>query len=181
MRKLILNLAVSLDGFIEGPNGEYDWCIMDPALNFDAFLNSVDAIFYGRKSYALFGASNPDSFSSEAERDLFLQTSSKKKYVFSQTLKELEGDAVLVNGDITTRVQQIKQEPGKDIWLFGGADLAGALTALGLVDEFQLAIHPVLLGSGKPLFTDLRHRVGLQLKECRHFDSGLIYAIYNRA
>ncbi len=84
MRKVILSVAITLDGMIEGPNGEYDWCIMEPEMEFDNFLDSVDTVFFGRKSYELFGSPDPASFSSEAEHVLFRQMAGKEKVYFFQ-------------------------------------------------------------------------------------------------
>ena len=82
MRKIILDLAVTLDGFIEGPNGEIDWCIMDEEMGFDSFLASIDTIFYGRISYDMWGNFQPDSNAPEAEKNLWSAVHSKQKFVF---------------------------------------------------------------------------------------------------
>ena len=82
--KIILDLAVSLDGFIEGENGEIDWCIMDPEMNFNAFLNQIDAIIYGRKSYDLWGTFQPQADDSNGEQFMWDNIHSKSKYVFTR-------------------------------------------------------------------------------------------------
>ncbi len=137
MRKLILNVAVSLDGFIEGPNGEYDWCFTDGDYGMKEFLQNTDAIFFGRKSYDLFIA----SFS--------YMWNDRQHYVFSNTLQSLHTEAVLINDKMETKVMELKKKEGKDIWLFGGAGLTTSLLNAGLIDEFLLAVHPVILGKGK--------------------------------
>jgi len=86
MRKIILDVAVSLDGYIEGPNGEYDWCFMDQDYAFTDLLNRIDTIFYGRKSWELFGNYTPAENSSKWEKKIFEMMANKKKYVFSKTL-----------------------------------------------------------------------------------------------
>mgnify|MGYP001275678472 CR=1 FL=1 len=86
-RKIILDLAVSLDGFIEGPNGEIDWCIMDPEMKFTYFLNSIDTILYGRKSYDLWGQYTPNDQISDTEKEMWEIVHSKEKIVFSKTQK----------------------------------------------------------------------------------------------
>jgi dihydrofolate reductase len=178
MRKIILNLAVSLDGFIEGPNGEYDWCILDPEMDFQKFLDSVDAVFYGRKSYELFGNQDPETFGSDFERDTYRRIAEKKKYVFSATLESVPEGDVLVKGDIKREVDRIRNEEGADIWLFGGASLVEAFIREGLIDEYQLALHPVALGVGKPLFTNLQERLNLRLLGVREFASGVVMLRY---
>lgn len=84
-RRIILDLAVTLDGYIEGKNGEVDWCIMDPELEFTQFLNQVDTIFYGRKSYDLFGQYILKDEDSDADKELWALVHSKEKYVFSRS------------------------------------------------------------------------------------------------
>ncbi len=169
MRKIILQLAVSLDGFIEGPNGEFDWCFTDDDYGMTGFFQRVDAIFIGRKSYELtlkMGGSAPPGFPA------------LKEYVFSNTLDMVEGNRVLVRGNIEQIVRDIKNEPGKDIWLYGGASLTSVLINLGLVDEMSLAVHPVLLGAGKPLFQNIAQRKILQLINTQSYPSGLVMMTY---
>ncbi len=171
MRKVILSVAVTLDGFIEGPNGEYDWCFTDQDYGMSAFLKRIDALFYGRKSYELVISQGQ----SAEGAGMF---SHIRSYVFSNTLKEVQPPNILVGGDIKAEVMRIKAEPGKDIWLFGGASLTTAFFELGLVDELLLAVHPVLLGSGKLLFQDIPGRTQLKLLESTPYDSGLVMLRY---
>ncbi len=169
MRKIILQLAVSLDGFIEGPNGEFDWCFTDDDYGMTEFFKRIDAIFIGRKTYELtltMGGSAPPGFPA------------LKEYVFSRSLDKVDGDRVLVNGELAEEVRKTKSEPGKDIWLFGGASLTTSFINLGLVDEMALAVHPILLGSGKPLFQDIPGRVPLQLINTQTYPSGLVMLSY---
>jgi dihydrofolate reductase len=168
MRKVILALAVSLDGFIEGPNGEYDWCFTDQDYGMKDFLKRIDATFVGRKTYEM-------SLGMEGGDAGFPKL---KEYVFSNTLDNVEKDAILIKGDIKKEVEEIKNENGKDIWLFGGASLTSSLMNLELVDELWLAIHPILLGSGKPLFSNIRERIKLKLLDTKSYDTGLVSVIY---
>jgi dihydrofolate reductase len=176
-RKIILDLAVTLDGFIEGKNGEIDWCIMDPEMEFDKFLNNIDTIFYGRKSYDLWGQFTPETMNN-AEREMMDLVHSKEKYVFSKTKKGTDNKATFINDNIPEEVAKLKNKPGKDIWLYGGASLITTFINLGLVDEFRLSVHPVILGEGKPLFTDIKQRVNLKLVQTRTFSSGVVQLIY---
>ena len=171
MRKIILNVAVSLDGFIEGPNGEYDWCFTDGDYGMQEFLENTDAIFFGRKSYQLF----VDSFSH--------LWNDRKHYVFSNTLQHLQTGAELIT-DIETQVPELKKKVGKDIWLFGGASLTSSLLNAGLVDEFIIAVHPILLGSGKALFQSINKRILLKITDSKTYESGLVqnrYAVVNNS
>jgi dihydrofolate reductase len=168
MRKVILSLAVSLDGFIEGPNGEYDWCFTDQDYGLTELFKRIDSIFIGRKSYELF-------FEKEGTPTEF---SGFKEYIFSNTLEQVKEGRTLIKGDIKSEVQKIKNEAGKDIWLFGGAELSSSLLQLGLIDEISLAIHPIILGKGKPLFIDTENRIQLSLLNSKTYSTGLICSSY---
>lgn len=169
MRKLILGLAISLDGYIEGPNGEYDWCFTDQDYGMPDFFKRIDSMFIGRKSYELMQSMG------EAGTEGFPQL---KEYVFSRTLQEVKPGAILVKGDIEKEVKKIKSEPGKDIWLFGGASLTDALLEISLIDEIGLAVHPILLGGGKPLFKNRDRRTPLTLTDAKTYSTGLVSLTY---
>jgi dihydrofolate reductase len=170
MRKVILQLAVSLDSYIEGPGGEFDWCFTDDDYGMTDFFKRIDAIFIGRKSYELalsMGGTVPPGFPV------------LKEYVFSRSLDQVAGDRVLVKGELADAVARIKKEPGKDIWLFGGASLLTAFINHGLVDEMALAVHPILLGAGKPLFQHIPGRIPLKLVSSKPYPSGLVMLHYH--
>jgi dihydrofolate reductase len=183
MRKIILDLAVTLDGFIEGPNGEIDWCIVDDASGSDDFLGSlleeIDTIFYGRISYDMWGNWQPDENAPSAITTAYDKIHSKKKYVFSST-KINDEHAVVIGSDIKNQVEKILNEPGKNIWLYGGGKLITTFINLGLIDEFRLAVHPVILGAGKYLFNDLETRVNLRLLDVKSSKSGVTVLSYER-
>lgn len=170
MRKVILQLAVSLDGFIEGPNGEFDWCFTDQDYGMSEFFKRIDSVFYGRKSYELVLA-----MESEAPPGF----PKLKEYVFSNSLDKVREEATLIKGDIRTEVEEIKKEKGKDIWLFGGADLISSLMNLQLVDEIILAVHPVILGGGKALFKAINDRTWLTLFDHKIYPNGLVFLTYS--
>jgi dihydrofolate reductase len=169
MRKLILSVAVSLDGFIEGPKGEYDWCMTDPGYSLNDFFKRVDTIFVGRKTYQMSSGmeGGPPGFPKF------------KEYIFSTTLDKVKQGATLIKSDIKHEVEKIKEEKGKDIWLFGGASLTTSLMNLGLIDELLLAVYPVLLGGGKPLFNNIKDRINLTLVDTKAYSTGLISLTYN--
>ena len=169
MRKIILNVAVSLDGFIEDANGAYDWCFTDQDYGLTDFSNSIDTIFFGRKSYELILRENYTGY-----------YKNYKQYVFSTTLKTLNDNSVtLISNDVTNAVNKIRDEQGKNIWLFGGASLVSFFMKENLVDELMLSVHPILLGSGKPLFENLESRKKLILTNSITFSSGLVQLYYN--
>jgi dihydrofolate reductase len=178
MRKVILDLAVTLDGFIEGPNGEIDWCIMDDDMDFNGFLSGIDIIFYGRVSYDTWGKFHPDANVSETEKRLWLDIHAKKKYVFSSQNRQ-DDKAIFISSDLADNVAQIKQQDGKDIWLYGGASLVKTFIQSGLIDTYRLSVHPIVLGSGKPLFENLSGRIPLKLIKSNTFKSGVVQLIYH--
>ncbi|MCR8632072.1 dihydrofolate reductase family protein [Paenibacillus radicis (ex Xue et al. 2023)] len=178
-RRIILDLAVTLDGFIEGKNGEVDWCIMDSEIGFINFLNQIDTILYGRKSYDMWGQFTPEIEDTETEKEMWGLVHSKEKYVFSRTQKGTDTKALFINDNILEEVNKLKNKPGKDIWLYGGASLITTFINLGLVDEFRLSVHPVILGEGKPLFIDIKQRLNLKMVNTRTFSSGVVQLIYH--
>ncbi|WP_313891836.1 dihydrofolate reductase family protein [Psychrobacillus sp.] len=178
-RRIILDLAVTLDGFIEGKNGEVDWCIMDPDMGFTNFLDQIDTILYGRKSYDLWGQYNPRTEDSDSEKEMWELVHSKKKYVFSRTQIGMDNRAIFIQDNILEEVNKLKGKAGKDIWLYGGASLITTFINLGLVDEFRLSIHPVILGEGKPMFIDIKQRLNLKIVNTRTFSSGVVQVIYH--
>ena len=166
MRKLILGVAVSLDGYIEGPHGEYDWCFTDQDYGMSEFMNQIDAIFYGRKSFEVAGGNiYPD----------------KHAYLFSKTLTRTPAGTTLVSGDVIEQVLTIKNQEGKDIWLFGGAMLTTALLNADLIDELWLSVHPILLGSGKLMFQNIENRKMFILKDTKTYESGLVSLRYSKS
>lgn len=177
MRKVILDLAVTLDGFIEGPNGEVDWCIMDDDMAFDVFLSGIDTIFYGRISYDMWGNFQPDANASETEKSIWSDVHSKKKYVFSSKPKQ-DSNATFITSEFAEKVAEIQQQEGKDIWLYGGAKLITTFINLNLIDIYRISVHPTVLGAGKPMFENLKERMNLKLVGVNRFKSGVVQLIY---
>ncbi|MGI8581820.1 MAG: dihydrofolate reductase family protein [Chitinophagaceae bacterium] len=169
MRKVILSVAVSLDGLIEGPNSEYDWCFTDQDYGLSDFFKRIDTMFLGRKTYEMTLAMGDTGGSGFPKL---------KEYISSNTLDKVKHGATLINSDIKAKVEKIKKEKGKDIWLFGGAGLTTSLLNLGLVDELSLAVHPILLGGGKPLFSNIKDRINLTLVDTKKFSTGLVSLTY---
>ncbi|MBI3718095.1 MAG: dihydrofolate reductase [Sphingobacteriales bacterium] len=169
MRKVILQVAVSLDGYIEDAEGKFDWCFMDDDYGMIEYMKRIDSIVMGRKTYELvltLGGQTMPGFPKVNE------------YIVSTTLLKLEGERILVNGNIDEFITDLKQQPGKDIWLFGGASLTTYFMNHGYVDEIELAVHPILLGSGKPLFQNIDKRIKLNLLKSKPYPSGLIMLSY---
>ena len=179
MKKIVLNLAVSLDGFIEGPNGEIDWCIMDDDMDFGAFLDSVDTLLYGRVSYDAWGQYQPEATAEAAELKLWEAVHSKKKFVFSREPRQ-DAYATFIASEIAENIANIKNQADKDIWLYGGANLIKTFIILDLIDLYRIFVHPVVLGAGKPLFEGLKERLRLQLIDTRVFKSGVVELVYEK-
>jgi len=174
MRKLILGLAVTLDGYIEGPNGEYDWCFTDQDYGLKEFFERIDAMFIGRKSYE-----TAQQYASNNNGAMIPGMPALTEYVFSKTLSSVKKGAVLITCDAMTEARRIKDQAGKDIWLFGGATLSELMMREGLIDELWLSVHPILLGSGKPLFGVQDSRRPLTLLESKVYNTGLVSLRYS--
>ncbi|MCG7339918.1 dihydrofolate reductase family protein [Staphylococcus sp. ACRSN] len=177
-RKIILDLAISLDGFIEGKNGEIDWCIMDPEMEFTNFLNQIDTILYGRKSYDLWGQYTPSLDASDEEKEMWDLVHRKDKYVFSKTQTSSAENVIFINENIADQVNKLTHKPGGNIWLYGGSGLITTFIDLNLIDEYRLSVHPVVLGEGKPLFENIKQRLNLTLVHTNTFSSGVVQLIY---
>ncbi len=140
MRPVCYSVAMSLDGYIAGPNGEADWIVMDPEIDFKDLFAKFDTVLLGRKSYEAArqqggGGGMPGM----------------KSFVFSSTLRPADCKGATLSNDPRETVRTLKEQPGRAIWLFGGGSLFRSLLELGLVDQVQVGIVPVLLGDGLPL------------------------------
>src|SRR5690606_16362885 len=155
-----------------------DWCVMDEEIGLDTFLDDIDAIFYGRKRYDLWGKYIPDQQSSPTDKALWEKVHSKKKYVFSKK-PGAEGSVTYIDTDVVQRVVEIKRQSGKNIWLYGGANLITSFINYGLIDIFRLAVHPVILGAGKPLFSQIESRHNLHLTQVKSHKSGVVLLSYD--
>ncbi len=176
MRKVILQMMVSLDGFIEGPNRELDWHVWDEEMEKKAHetLDSVDAILLGRVAYQLFADYWPKAADSIAPK-----LNQLPKIVFSKTLEKVEwSNSGLFKEDIAEEIPKAKQQPGRDLILYGGADIASAFMKLGLIDEYRLIVNPVVFGHGKPLFKNGIGRMSLKLLKTKTFKCGNVMLYY---
>ncbi|MEU4678310.1 dihydrofolate reductase family protein [Micromonospora sp. NPDC023737] len=186
MRKIVYYVHQSVDGYIHGPNGEFDWAHMGPELSAYSFelTERAGAFLYGRKVWELMSFYWPRAESmSEDPHDLAFAPVWRKtpKVVVSRTLTgAAEGARVIGGGDLAAEITALKAEPGKDLLLTGGSKLASALTELGLIDEYVIVVHPVVLGGGQPVFLDAE-RLGLRLAQTRTFDGCSVLLHYQRA
>ncbi|HLZ45279.1 MAG TPA: dihydrofolate reductase family protein [Gemmatimonadales bacterium] len=150
MRHVVCSVAMSLDGYIADPQGGYDWIVMDPEINFDALFKRYDAVLMGRKAY-------------DAARQSGHGMPKPETYVFSKTLQQANAPDVTVSSDPQKTIAALKKRKGKDIWLWGGGELFRSVLELGLVDQLEVAVIPVLLGDGVPLLPRTGTRARLKL------------------
>ncbi|MFQ5611648.1 MAG: dihydrofolate reductase family protein [Anaerolineae bacterium] len=167
MRDIILFIAASLDGFIARPDGSVDWLFTDGDYGYQAFYDSIDVVLMGRKTYEQtleFGA---------------YPFSDKKGYVFSRSpdVQAAEGVEVVAE-DPASLAWHLKSTPGKNIWLVGGLEIISIFIKAGLIDEYVISVHPVILGDGIPLFPTGIAAVQLDLVGVKFFDSGLVQLTY---
>ena len=180
MRKVILCLAASFDGFIEGPNGEIDWIVFDDegASYLTEFIQEIDTVLYGRVSYEMWGNYGVTESSSEFEKSFYGELGKMDKYVFSNSRNEFEGNVKVVSSDIPDFINDLKQRPGKNIWLYGGGKLITTFMNLNLVDEFRVALIPVIIGQGTPMFKGIKNRHQMKLVEATTSRSGVLSVRY---
>jgi dihydrofolate reductase len=165
MRRIRYQVACSLDGYIAGPNGEYDWIVMDPDIDFQALFDQFDTLLMGRRTYEVAGGATPGM----------------KNVVFSRSLRQEDHPgATIVSEHVRERVDELRAQAGKDIWLFGGGELFRSLLELGCVDTVEPAIIPVVLGGGVPFLPAPALRRSLALREQRVYEkSGIVLLKYD--
>jgi len=184
MRKVILFNLVTLDGFFEGPNGEIDWHNVDEEFNEFAVhqVNTADGLIFGRVTYELMASYWPTPAAQADDPIVAEKMNTMPKIVFSRTLNTVEwNNTRLVKGDAAEEISKIKQQPGRDLLIFGSADLASTLTNLGLIDEYRIMVNPVVLGKGNPLFKDIEEKLNLSLLKTKTFGNGNVLLYYQPA
>jgi len=186
MRKVIYAISVSLDGFIEGTDGNLNWSFPDEELHqhFNDREAMIDTYLYGRGLYenmtAFWPTADENASAPEYEIEYARIWKCKPKVVFSKTLTQVGWNSRLVRENVAEEVRRLKEQPGDDLSV-GGAELAASFMRLGLIDEYDLYVHPVVLGGGKPMFGRLDNEIILQLVETRTFGSGVVLLRYQLA
>ena len=185
MRKIILWMGISLDGYIEGPNREIDWHLVDDELHshFNAELRQMSAFLGGRVVYELMEGFWPSADADPQSPPAMVEFAdiwrNMPKIVYSRTLQEAGPNATIVREVVPAEVEALKAQPGGDMAL-GGADLAATFGELDLIDEYRIYVHPVIIGAGKPLFWPSTTRRPLNLIETRVFGNGVVMLRYER-
>jgi dihydrofolate reductase len=201
MRKIIISEMVSLDGFFAGQNGEFDWPLADE--EFERFaldqLNEMDTILFGRVTYEGMAAYWPTAVANPSgamkndsgvefavptsPTEVHAQIASKMntlpKLVFSKSLRKVEwNNSRIINKVDPKEISEMKQEAGKNMVVFGSADLVSSLRRFALIDEYRLFVNPILLGQGKPMFKNQSERQKLRLVGSKTFKSGVVGLFY---
>jgi len=180
MRRVIASNLVSLDGFFEGPNKELDWFVIDEEFLEYAktLLRTADTILFGRETYKHMASYWPSAPPDEIANKM----NSLAKVVFSKSLPTVEwNNSRLVPDNAVQEVAKLKQLPGGDILIFGSAALASSLLQAGLIDEYRVILNPILIGSGNPLFPNIKERIRLRLSKTQLFGSGVVVLYYQTA
>jgi dihydrofolate reductase len=186
MRSVTYSMAVSLDGYISGPDGQFDWSVPDEEVSRFATeeTRQVGVMLLGRKLYETM------LFWETADQDPSLDDSSREftaiwkplpKVVFSTTLAAVQGNARLAAGGLAEEIERLRAKPGDGDIAIGGPTLAAEAAALGLIDEYRARIYPVLVGGGIPFFPRHERRVDLELVETRTFSSRVVDVRYRVA
>ncbi len=186
MRSVTYSMGVSLDGYIVGPDGTFDWSEPDK----DVFrfwideIRGVDVHLLGRRLYETmlyWETADEDPSIDDAEREWTALWKPLPKVVFSTTLSEVQGHARLASGGLAAEIERLRAEAGEGEIAIGGATLAAEAAALELIDEYRVMVYPVLVGGGSPFFARQERRVDLELVETRPFSSGVVYLRYRVA
>ena len=184
MRKLILSMQMTLDGFVAGPNSEMDWIIAGNEVWKELFkdLRSVDTMLLGKNMYPGYSQywqsvlSNPSSEKNEKE---FAQLADRTPHiVFSKSMQTADWKNTRISRNAEKDVAALKKEKGGDMILWGGASLAFSLAKVGLIDEYRITLNPTLLGSGLSLFNNLQERRSLTLKDSRQLEPSMVLLRY---
>jgi dihydrofolate reductase len=185
MRKLIYSMGLSLDGYIAGPHGEFDWSAPDEELHrfHNDQVRELSVHLLGRRLYEVMSywetAEEREPSAPEYTLEFARIWKALPRIVYSKTLTTVEGNARLSHADPVEEVLELKREPGKDMAV-GGAELAAAFMRRNVIDEYRLFVSPVVLGGGRPFFASFDDRINLELIETRTFSSRVVYLRYAR-
>jgi dihydrofolate reductase len=183
MRSVTYSMGASLDGYVVGPDGTFDWAPPDPEV-FRFWIEEIRGVgvhLMGRRLYETmlyWETADQDPSLDDAEREWAALWKPLPKVVFSTTLSEVQGNARLASGGLAAEIERLRAEPGEGEIAIGGATLAAQAAALDLIDEYRPMVYPVLVGGGIPFFPRQERRVDLELVETRPFGSSVVYLRY---
>jgi dihydrofolate reductase len=181
MRKLFSFNLMTLDGFFEGPNQDIGWHNVDAEFNEFAAeqLATIGVILFGRVTYQGMASFWPTPFAIENDPVIAAQMNAFPKIVISRTLDTADwNNTRLIKDNVAAEITRLKQQPGKDLAIFGSGNLTASLMVMGLVDELRIMVNPVVLGKGTPLFKNIEHPLKLKLIKTRSFNSGNVLLYY---
>ena len=186
MRSVTYSMSLSLDGYIVGPDGRFDWTVPDKEV-FRFWIDEIREVgvhLMGRRLYETmlyWETAEQEASLDEAELEWAALLKPLPKVVFSTTLSQVQGNARLASGGLAEEIERLRAEPGEGDIAIGGATLAAEAAALGLIDEYRAMVYPVLVGGGIPYFPKRDRRVDLELVETRPFSSSVVYLRYRVA
>ncbi len=187
MRKVVLLMHVSLDGFVAGPAGEMNWILFDKAIGdyTGSLTKDADTAVYGRITFQMMenywptAATQPGASAHDKQHAAWVNEA--LKVVFSKTLKKSDwNNTTFFDRDIAGTIAQMKNKPGKNLLVIGSVSVAHTLIQAGMIDEYRINVNPVVLGTGIPLFKNIHGRIGLKLTGERPFDCGVVALTYTR-
>lgn len=181
MRKVIVSEMITLDGFFSGPNGEIDWFFWNEEMAKSAIdlISTVDTLLFGRVTYELMASYWPSASPPTEDPIIIDNMNNLSKIVFSKTLEKIEWKNTKLIKEITAEeILKMKKQPGKNMVIYGSGSIVSAFMNLGLIDEYHLFINPIVLGSGKPLFKNIKDRHNLKLVNTKAFKDGVVLLDY---
>ncbi|TWJ04855.1 dihydrofolate reductase [Mucilaginibacter frigoritolerans] len=181
MAKVLVSNLISLDGYIEGPNGEFDWPVVEEEFfrYAESMLQSADVLLFGRITYEMMAAHWPTEQAIADAPAIAGKMNGLPKIVFSSTLKKADWqNTILVGENMEEEILKLKEKPGKDIVILGSGSIVSQLTQANLIDEYRIIVNPVILGGGKPEFTGHINRKQLKLTDIKQFKSGVVILYY---
>lgn len=185
MRKLVVFNSMSLDGFIADSNGDMSWAHkQDQEWNsFVAGNASGDGVLvFGRKTYDMMAGYWPKPMAAQSSPVLAKRMNELRKIVFSRTMEKASWhNTTLLKGELTEEVKRLKQQAGPDLVILGSASIVAQLLAARLIDEYQIALAPILIGEGKSMFAGIREKLGVRLASTRRFQNGNVFLTYHPA
>jgi dihydrofolate reductase len=181
MGSLASFILISLDGFYEGPHGEFDWPVVDE--EFDDFaigqLDEAETLGFGRSTYEHMAAHWPTERAEANDPAITSRMNTKPKVVFSTTLEQAHwSNTTIIAGEAVDQIETVKAAPGGELLVLGSAHLTAHFAAAGALDELRIMVCPIAIGQGRSLFQDLDGRLALRLARVRPFDSGNVLLTY---